>query len=378
MPAATIDRERLLASFLDLLAFDAPSRREGVIAEYLASLLRELGARVEFDDAGTALDAETGNLIARVPGTVDAPALLFCAHLDTVAPTADLVIRREGGTITSNGTTILGADDRAGVAAIIEMLRVLLESGIPRPPLEIAFTIAEEVGVMGSMAMDYTRLTAAIGFVPDTSGDVGAIVTRAPAQKHLQVTIHGKAAHAGMAPERGVSAITIAARAIARMRQGRIDDETTANIGTIHGGKATNIVADYVEMEGEARSRDPEKLEVQVEHMCRCYEEEARAAGGHAEVTVSDVYPAFNLANDHPAVLLACRGLVDLDLPASIIATGGGSDANFLNQHGIGAVILSAGYRNPHCTDEYQDEEQLALLAQWLVNIVCHAGTWAG
>ena len=369
-----IDRQRLVLTFLELLEFNAISRHEGAIARHVAGILRELGATVTTDDAGIALGSETGNLIARFPGTLDVPPLLFCAHIDTVAPTEGLKVVREGGMIKSDGATILGADDRAGVAAILEVLRALKESDIPHPPLEIAFTVAEEIGVMGSMVMDYGKLTAQLGFVPDSSGDVGKIITHAPAQKHLRIIIHGKAAHAGMAPEEGINAIAIAARAIACMRQGRIDEETTANIGTINGGKATNIISDTVEMEGEARSRDPRKLDAQVEHMRACFLAEAERAGGAAEVEVTDVYPAFNLSEDSPAVKLATAALADLDIPPLITATGGGSDANFINAHGIQTVILSAGYHNPHCTDEYQEEEQLVLLAMWLYNIVRLAG----
>ncbi|HEY3379424.1 MAG TPA: M20/M25/M40 family metallo-hydrolase, partial [Armatimonadota bacterium] len=242
MSEHAINRTRLIETFLTLLAINAPSRREGAIAKHLRTVLEELGLTVCVDDAGEHLGGETGNLIARLPGNIDAPPLLFCAHIDTVAPTEGLHVQRGNGEIRSDGATILGADDRAGVAAILEMLRALLESGARRPPLEIVFTVAEEIGVMGSMLLDYAQLTARYGFVPDTSGPVGIIVTRAPAQRHLHITIHGKAAHAGMTPEHGISAITVAARAIARMEQGRIDEETTANIGIMHGGKATNIV----------------------------------------------------------------------------------------------------------------------------------------
>jgi tripeptide aminopeptidase len=177
-----------------------------------------------------------------------------------------------------------------------------------------------------------------------------------------------------MAPEQGISAITAAARAIARMRQGRIDEETTANIGVITGGKATNIVAESVVIDGEARSRDPRKLDAQVAHMRECFLEEAGAMGATAKVEIGDVYPAFKLAADSPAVQFASAGLAALGIAPRITATGGGSDANFLNNHGIDAVILSAGYYHPHTTEEYQEEEQLVLLVQRMYEIVKAAG----
>lgn len=369
-----VNRQRLLETFLELVQINATSRRERAMADYMTKALAELGLEVVTDHAAQQLGGDTDNMIARLPGTIDAAPLLLCAHIDTVAPTEGITVCREDGVIKTDGTTILGADDRAGVAAILEVLRTLQESGIPHPPIEVLFTVAEEIGVMGSMVLDYSLLTARYGFVPDTSGPVGAIVTRAPAQKHLCISVQGKAAHAGMAPEQGISAIVVASRAIARMKLGRVDEETTANIGTIHGGTATNIVAEHVQIEAEARSRDPRKLDAQIEHMRACFEEAAQEAGATATVEVSDVYPAFNLSEDSPVVHLASAALADLDITPKITATGGGSDANFLNGQGIQSVILSTGYHNPHCCNEYIEEEQFVLLARWLYNIIALAG----
>lgn len=372
-----INSARLLATFLEILQINATSRHEGAIAAHVAAELQALGAEVVFDSAGEHLGGETGNLLARLPGTVAQPPLLFCAHLDTVESTEHLCIVRQDGIIASDGTTILGADDRAGVAVILEMARAVQESDLPRPPLELLFTIAEEVGVMGSKVMDPGLITARSGFIADTSGDVGLIVTRSPAQKGLRVTIHGKAAHAGMAPETGISAIEVAARAIASMRLGRIDEETTANIGVIHGGKATNIVADTVVIDGEARSRDPRKLEAQVAHMRESFKGEATRVGAVAEVEVTDVYPAFNLAPESPTVRMAAKALETLGISPTVTSTGGGSDANFLNAFGIPAAILSAGYHHPHTHREFIAEEQLVWLAEWLFQIVRVAGSEA-
>jgi tripeptide aminopeptidase len=370
----TVNRDRLLSMFLELLAMNSTSRHETPMARKVSALLTELGAEFSTDDAAQVLGAESGNIIAHLPGTMDALPLLFCAHLDTVAPTDHLRIVRENGRISSDGTTILGADDKAGVAAIFEMIYALREHGAPYPPLEFVFTVAEEVGVMGSMVLDYARLQAKIGFVPDSTGPVGSIITHAPAQKHLAVSIRGKAAHAGMAPESGINAITVAARAIAHMRQGRVDDETTANIGVIHGGVATNMIPATVEIEGEARSRDPRKLDEQVAHMRACFAEAAEDAGAEVGIEVTDLYPAFNLDDADPAVQLATAALAPLGISPLITATGGGSDANYFNGHGIATVILSAGYQHAHGTEEYIEEDQLVLLAQWLYNIAALAG----
>jgi len=234
--------------------------------------------------------------------------------------------------------------------------------------------VCEEIGVMGAQVLDYSLLQSRCGFVLDSSGGAGPLIVSAPAQQHLQVVVHGVAAHAGMAPETGISAIAVAARALARMKLGRIDAETTANIGTIHGGNATNIIADRVEMEGEARSRDPHKLQQQVEHMRECFISEAEAAGVHAEVTVTDVYPAFTLGEDSRPVQLASEALRALGIEPILAATGGGSDANFFNNRNIQAVLLPAGYQHPHTHREVLDVKQLEFLLQCVLRIVELAG----
>jgi len=374
MPDAPIDYNRLDSTFIALANINSPSNREGNIAKHVIAILQELGAQMTVDNADVQLGGETGNIIARLPGTVDAPALLFNAHIDTVEPTEKLRIRYTEERITSDGETILGADDKAGVAAILEMARAVQESGIPHPPLELVFTVAEEVGLMGSMVLDYTLITARAGFVADSGGAVGRIVNRAPAQKNLRFTVHGRASHAGVAPEDGINAITIAAHAIANLRQGRIDPETTANIGIIAGGKATNIVPDTVIVTGEARSRDPRKLQEQAAHMRETFQQAAERLGGTVELEETDVYPAFNLATDALPVRLAGQALQALERAPIVEATGGGSDANFFNNNGIETVILSSGMNKPHCHDESLDVEEFHRLAEWLYHIVRVAG----
>lgn len=374
MPDAPINYDRLVSTYITLANINSPSNREGAVAKQIIAMLQELGAQVTVDNADVRLGGETGNIIARLPGTVDAPALLFNAHIDTVEPTEKLRIRYTEDRITSDGETILGADDKAGVAAILEMARAVQETGIPHPPLELVFTVAEEVGLMGSMVLDYAQITARAGFVADSGGPIGRIVNRAPAQKNLKFTVRGRASHAGIAPEEGVNAITVAAHAIAALRQGRIDAETTANIGIIRGGKATNIVPDTVEVTGEARSRDPRKLEEQAAHMRDTFRQTAERLGATVELEETDVYPAFNLAPDALPVRLASEALRALERTPIVEPTGGGSDANFFNHHGIETVILSSGMYKPHCHDEYLDVEEFHRLAEWMYEIVRLAG----
>src|SRR4051794_29669543 len=240
-PGVTISRERLLALFLDLVRIDSHSRRERGVALRLVPELEALGAEVRFDDAGTKVGGDTGNLIARIDGTVDVEPLLLSAHMDTVVPGEGVQPIIDGDVVRSDGRTVLGGDDKSGLAVICEVVRALREQRVPHGPVDVVFTICEEVGLLGARHLDLTGLRARTGLVLDSDAP-GFLVTRAPAANHMEFVVRGIEAHAGMAPERGISAIKVAAEGIAAMRLGRIDDETTANIGVIRGGAATNIV----------------------------------------------------------------------------------------------------------------------------------------
>ena len=347
-----IDAARLQALFLELVQIDSLSRREGRISARLARELGELGAEVSFDDAGTRLGGETGNLIARFPGTVDAPALLLCAHMDTVSPGEGVKPIVEDDLIRTDGTTVLGGDDKSGLAIVCECLRVCHEQGLRRPPIDVVFTICEEVGLLGAKHLDLSRLRARRGLVFDSDA-VGFAFTRAPGANHLDVVVRGRAAHAGMAPERGVNAIVVAAEAIARMRLGRIDPETTANVGRIEGGRATNIVPDEVHVRGEARSHDPARLAAQTEHMRTCFEEAAaRHPGARVEVRVEHEYEPMVVADDAPIMKLVAAAARACGQTLTAAGMGGGCDANVLNRRGFQVVNLGTGMRDIHTTAE--------------------------
>jgi tripeptide aminopeptidase len=366
----TVNTERLLSLFLELVKINAISRREKPVADFLIPIMTQLGASIDFDEAHLSLNGEIGNMFCKFPGTVTGETLLFSAHMDTVQPTQDINIVILDDRIMTDGTTILGADDRAGIAAIIEMIRTIKENNLPHPPIEIVFNIAEEIGLMGSQFLDYSKISAKVGFIPDTSSSPGAIIYSAPAQKHLKVTINGKAAHAGMAPQDGVNAITALAKAISRMPQGKIDDETTANVGIISGGKATNIIADKAVAECEARSRNPKTLIKLINEMQTIFNDEANKLGATTEIIVTDLYPSFKLPMDSNAIKIASKAATDLGLPVTVSATGGGSDANFFNGAGIETVIIGTGMCNPHSTREYILKEDLYDLSEWMLKMI--------
>lgn len=359
--ASLISTERLTALFLELVRIDSHSRQELAVARRLQRELTDLGAEVWFDDAGEKVGGNVGNLLARVPGTVDAEPLLLSAHMDTVVPGEGVKPIVEGDVIRSDGTTVLGGDDKSGVAIICEVLHVLAERRIPHGDIEVAFTICEEAGLLGAKHLDVTRLRARAGLVLDSDAP-GYLFTRAPAANHLEFVVHGLEAHAGMAPEEGINAIQVAAEGVASMRLGRIDAETTANIGTVHGGAATNIVPNVVRLHGEARSHDVAKLEAQCAHMRQCLEE---AAARHSvtrddgpfrasvESRIVRSYEEMAVSDASPIVQLVFRAAAAIGAPVTSAAMGGGCDANILNRRGFEVANLGTGMQHIHTVHEW-------------------------
>ena len=374
-----LQRDRLVDHFLDLVRIDSHSRKETAIMRRLQGDLEALGASVEYDDAGAAVGGKIGNLIARVPGTRPAaPSLFLNAHVDTVVPGEGVKPRLDGDVIRSDGTTVLGGDDKSGVAVIVEVLRALREEGVPHGDLEVVFTICEEVGLLGAKHLDYGRLRAREGIALD-SDRPDEIIAEAPAACRLEFRVHGLAAHAGVRPEAGISAIRIASEAVARMRLGRLDAESTANVGVVEGGRATNIITDFVLVKAEARSHDERKLARQVAHMQRRFQ---RAAGRHTvardgtmvtgrvEETVTRDYPRMRLASDLRIVRLITEAGRGLGRTISLRPTGGGLDANIFNERGITVATFGTGQHENHTLNEYLDIPASLRAAELMVECI--------
>jgi len=359
-----IRADRLKALFLDLVRIDSLSRREGRIADRLARELDGLGARVEFDRAHDAVGGEVGNLIAHVPGTVAAPAFLLCAHMDTVEPGIDVQPVDEGDVIRSDGTTVLGGDDKSGISIVCECLRAAREQGVRHPPVDVVFTICEELGLLGARHLDVSLVGARRGLVFDSDAP-GVVFTRAPGSHRFEAVVRGRAAHAGMAPERGINAIRVASEAIAAMRLGRIDPETTANIGVIHGGRAVNIVPDEVRVRGEARSHDVARLEAQSAHIRACLEDAAaRHPGASVEFAIEPMYQPMRVPEDAAVLQLLRAAAERVGRPLGSAVMGGGCDANVLNRRGFEVVNLGTGMRDIHTTREWLRVSDMAAAAE--------------
>lgn len=362
MPPA-INEKRMVQVFCDLARIPSLSGREGTLARRLSIILKFMGAEVVSDDAGRRTGGETGNLIARFPGTVrGARPILLSAHMDTVGPAAGVRPCAGRDRITSDGTTILGADCKAGISVILEAIRVLDENRLPRPPIEAVFTVSEEMALLGAKNLDYSALRARYGLVFDNEQGIESVITSAPAADKMGIKVYGAAAHSGVAPEKGISAIKVVSDAIARMKLGRVDAKTTANIGLISGGSALNVVPPLVELSGEARSHDPARLKKQTRHMEDCLKKavrRVRVRDGRRLITpryeflVEQKFPNLRIDAENPVLPLVEAALRSEGLRMKPSASGGGTDSNIFYGRGIKAPVLATGMREVHTTKEY-------------------------
>jgi tripeptide aminopeptidase len=384
---AAVNNARLKSLFLELVRIDSLSRRERDVAARLQRELESLGVSCRYDSTAERVRGNCGNLIATIAGNVPAaPALLLSAHMDTVGPGEGVKPIVDGDIIRSDGSTVLGGDDKSGCAIICEVLRQLREQNVPHGRLDIVFTVCEEIGLLGARHLDLSMIEAREGLVYD-SDSPGYLFVRAPGAQAVRFKVQGFEAHAGMAPERGISAIKVAAEAIAAMRLGRIDSETTANLGVIQGGRAANIVPNEVMVRGEARSRDADKLKVQVEHMLACFK--AAVAGATIEVdgkrvqaaldySIHHEYDGMNIPEDAPIVRKVIEAASRTGRVVKPEATGGGCDANILNQRGLTVANLGTGMRDIHTVREWLDVKDMASTAEVTLELIKLQAEFAG
>jgi tripeptide aminopeptidase len=366
-----INKKRVLEEFYELVKIPCPSYNERQVADLMIKRLQELGGTVTEDHAAAkALGGNTGNLVANFKGTkAGVPTIMLAAHLDCVNPCAGIKPILENGVLKSDGTTILGGDDKGGVVAVLETLRCLKEQNIPHGDIQVVFAVCEEQGVAGSKNMDKSLLKADFGYALDSSGRPGRIINAAPGQNKIYAKVHGKTAHGGVAPEKGINAIKKAAEILMGVPTSRIDAETTCNIGIIKGGSATNIVPDLVEIAMDCRSRNKEKLAKLTKQIVTAYEEGGKKAGVKVDVEVKPSYNPYQLPEDSRCISLAAKAAKELGLPVSIEGTGGGSDANHLND-AVPCTVLGTGMTNCHTVEETLLEEDLYNTCEWVLAIV--------
>ncbi len=338
--------------FLELAAIPSPPGEERAVADVVVRYLRGLGLAPDEDDCGPRIGSTTGNVYARLEPTAPGTPLFLCAHLDTVPPDGELRPVVEDGIVRNAGGTILGADNKAAVVAMLEGVRRVLAESRPHGGIELLFTPKEEVGLVGAGAFDHERLHAGVGYVYDHAGPIGEVILGAPWSRSLDVRFHGRAAHAGMFPEEGRSAIEAAARAIADLRLGRLDEEATANVGVVSGGTARNVVPEWCELRAEARCHDERRLGEIVQEMLDVCSFAATAADCEVETRVGKSYAGYRLRRDEEAVRLAAAALSRCGFEPSYVLSGGGADANVFNERGLRCVNLANAMTDIHTPDE--------------------------
>lgn len=359
--------------FVSLAEIPSPSREEGELGAFVHQYLERHGLAVIEDGAAAAMGCGCGNLLIRVPGRGGGTPVAFCAHLDTVPVEGRPVVVVDGGRIRTDGRTILGADDKAAVAVLLLALRDLAAEP-PAADVEVLFTVGEEIGLLGARAFDLATLRARAMFVLDSEGDPGTLIVSAPGATEVDATFTGVAAHAGIDPENGRSAVVAAAHAIVGFELGRIDEETTANVGVVQGGSAINVVPDHCVIRGEARSRDAGKLARQVGRMIDACTLAATEAGVDVEIDVREEYRGYAHDAGSLPLRLAQSATAEAGLEAAAVGGGGGSDANVFNAQGLPALTLGVGFQHLHSPQESIRIDHLAQLSALVRAIVAVAG----
>jgi len=350
---AAVEADGALGLFLELAAIASPSRHERAVADRCLAYLRDLGLEAHEEPPPLPGD-EAGNIICRIPATAGehGTPIMFCAHIDTVEPTAPIEPVLSGGIVTNARDTILGGDNKAAVASMLEGVRRVVAENRSHAGIELILSVQEEIGLLGAKAVDSSQLAARVAYVYDHSAPIGGLVTACPSQYSIDATFLGRAAHAGIAPEEGRNAIAAAAHALAEMRFGRLDDETTANVGTISGGIARNVVADRCELRLEVRSRDHERALKLSQAMLDALAHAANAAECELETAVTMEYHAYKLRRTDPVVQIAWAALESCGVAPELHATGGGADAHVFNANGIPCVNIANGMELIHTAQE--------------------------
>ena len=366
-----IDEQRLIDLFLELTSIDAVSLNERKIADVVKKKIVNLNEEPYEDNCFEIIGGNAGNIFFTVSGDDSKTPILFVAHLDTVSPGINKKPKVHNGRIVSESDTVLGADDIGGVSAILDAIRILKEYNIPHRPIEVLFTVAEEIYVKGSKNFDYSKIKSKEAYVLDLSGQIGKASLREPTLISFKYVVNGKAAHAGFEPEKGINAISIFAEAVTKIKQGRIDDETTVNIGVVNGGTVTNAVAQNVSFEGKIRSFVHDNALKQLEEIKNIFITVAKKYGGTISIEKEEVnLVAYNVKKEEQVVKNYINALEKLDITPQFTETFGGSDNNSLRQNGINGIVLASAMENAHTVDEYCEIDSLVKLLKIVLSLV--------
>jgi len=371
-----INKERLAATFTELCEISSPSRKEARIAAHLKQKFTALGADSIYEDnSGPKTGANCGNIIIRFTGThPELEPLFFSCHMDTVEPANNIEVIRTGELFTSKGDTVLGGDDKSGIAAVLELIDLLKENNIPHSSIEIILTTCEEIGLLGAKYLEYDKIQSKYGYALDSTG-INHVIIGAPAANKFEIKIKGVAAHAGLNPETGINSLSLAADALSKITVGRLDKESTRNFGLINGGTATNIVPELVTIHGEVRSHSPEKLTLYTKEIIDTFNtviDGWKAEQGPAdrcplmEYNVTADYPVLSLDMDTQVIKRIQQASEKNDKNIEFIVAGGGSDANIFNGHGLPTAIVATGMDKVHTVNEQLHLDDLVNLTELL------------
>ena len=365
-----VNRQRLIDNFINMVKVDSPSGNELEMATWLINYLKERNIEVKMDSAGDKIGGNCGNIVAYIKGESSENPICFAAHMDQVMPCNGVKPIIEGNIIKTDGTTTLGADDKGGIAVILEALECVLENKAPHRDIYLLFTVCEESGLNGAKNFKTENLPCKDIVILDAGGSPGVIAYKAPAQETIKVTFHGKKAHAGIEPEKGINAIVVASHAISNMNIGRLDNLTTSNIGRIEGGGATNIVTDKVTLTAEIRSHVPERLAQEIEHMRNCCIEAATKFNTTCDFINENAYPSFELSTDSYVFKLSEEAIRKVGIEPKPMIIGGGSDANIIANLGYRCAILSVGMHEVHTVNEYVNIDEMYQAAQMVYHMM--------
>ncbi len=376
-----INLERMAQRFISLVEIDSLSRRELDVANALEEILTQMGATVMYDDAKDKVGGNCSNMVAKFKGTINAEPIFLSGHMDTVGPGEGIKVQFEDGIFRSDGTTILGSDDKSAIAIILEVMDIILENDIDYPPVEIVFTVCEEIGLLGAKHFDYSLIDSKFGYILDST-DTDGIVTKAPAANKITIKVYGKAAHAGAEPENGVNAIFVTSNAISSLKIGRIDEVTTCNLGTIKGGVATNIVPEFVEIHGEARSHNIDKLKEVTDNIVNAFHQAAESLQQGSqlpkvEAIVETDFPPTDIPENHKSIVLARSAAANIGVTLESKTIGGGADANIFFGKGVVAGVLGTGMTDVHTLNEsinIKDMESAAKLVLEILKVHAKGG----
>ena len=355
-----VNKERLIKEFQKMVSIDSPTHGEREMGTYIKNRMQTLGFQIEEDDASIRVGGNCGNINGFLPGTIEGEPILFSGHMDTVEPSSGKrAVIHPDGKITSAGDTILGADDAAAIAEILEAVESIQEQGVDYPPIEVLFTVAEEIYCRGADVFDYSKIKSKMAYVFDLAGEIGIAANKAPAIVSFKSIIRGLASHAGFAPEEGRHAILTASNAITRLKMGRINEDSVVNIGLINGGIATNIIPDFCEVKGEIRSYRQDEAEQLIHTVQNIFESAADEMGTSVDFSYRfDCYPYFH-AEDRPVIRLFQEVCKEMGLSGSLVPSFGGSDNNIFAKKGIEGIVVANGMNQCHSLDEYTSIDDL-------------------